>query len=300
MACVLDTKVHLSTNLRRMPFCTPRALYYFGETVMVPIVIILLLWCTPSNAVLSGSGNSPVLSSRAAVDLGTTLVAVKFDRGVVVGADTRTSQGGTMVSHRYAHKIVAVTTGTVIARSGSAADTQQLADAARRLNEMRSIEYGMPLTVSQTAHWLRHQVYGEHGGAGVVSLLVAGYDDKPRIFSITPSGALLEEQGIFAVSGSGSTFILGHLDHKVQACENLDEDGALELCQQAIQLAVNRDGSSGGLIRLYVITAEGSREVTIYPDQLNDTEQEVARNLNGFAAAEASPMRKKEFDLSRQ
>lgn len=265
---------------------------------MIRIAIVLLLGCVPTNTASPSSASS---RPPMPVDLGTTLVAVKFDRGVVVGADSRTSQGGTMVSHRYAHKIVPVTHTTVIARSGSAADTQQLADAARRLSEMRSMEYGTPLTVSQTAHWLRQQVYGENGGAGLVTLLVAGYDDKPRIFSITPSGALLEEQGMFAVSGSGSTFILGHLDHEIQACEDLDEDGALGLCQQAIQLAVNRDGSSGGLIRLYVVTAEGRREVTVFPEELNDTtKQDDARNLPGFAAVEASPMRKKKFHLSRR
>jgi len=241
-------------------------------------------------------------TSNQPVDLGTTLVAVKFDRGVVLGADTRTSQGGVMVSHRYAHKIVPITATTLIARSGSAADTQQLADQARLQNEVRRMQYGSQLTVSQTAHWLRKKVYGGNGDGGVVSLIVAGFDNKPRIYTVSPSGALLEDPGVFAVSGSGSTFILGHLDHQLADCGQLDEEGAVELCRQAIELAIHRDGSSGGLIRLYIITAEGRREVTVFPDA-DDTKNSKGPevpSLPGFAPAEALPKSKRNFDLSRR
>ena len=254
-----------------------------------PIAIALLTVTIKSSA---AAPTSP------AVDLGTTLVAIKFVGGVVVGADTRTSQG-TMVSHRYAHKIVPVTSAVVIARSGSAADTQQLAEAACWFNEMEGIKYGSVLTVSKTAHFLRYHVYGENDRAGVVSLLVAGFDDEPRIYSISPSGALLEEEGAFSVAGSGSTFILGHLDQTLRDCENLDEDGAMQLCQQAIRLAAHRDGSSGGLIRLHVITAEGRREVTIFPEDWNKVGHEDPKVLPGFVAA-TMPARTKKFELPQR
>jgi len=246
--------------------------------------------CTMCTILHASLTHAVTTAPPGAVDLGTTLVAVKFDRGVVVGSDTRTSQGGGYVSHRYAHKIVPITATTVLARSGSAADTQQLADAVRVKNDVRQMQYGNPLTVSQIAHWLRQQVYGENGGAGSVSLLVAGYDNRPRIYNISPSGALLEEPGVFAVSGSGSTYIIGHLDHQVadaHCTTSLDEQGAVELCQRAIELAVQRDGSSGGLIRLYVVTAEGRREVTVFPDKLplKGKQGQDPLSLPGFAAA---------------
>ena len=246
------------------------------------------LWPT-AIAVLAGSGASDAGTPTPPVDLGTTLVAIKFDGGVVVGADTRTSQG-TMVSHRYAHKIVPITSTVVIARSGSAADTQQLAETARWFGEMESIKYGSVLTVSSAAHFLRYQVYGEHGGVGLVSLLVAGFDDKPRIYSISQSGVLLEEQGVFAVSGSGSTFIVGHLDHVLRDCKTLDEEGAIELCQQSIRLAAHRDGNSGGLIRLHVINSKGRREVTVFP-----YDQEGPKALPGFVSA-TMPMKRKKLE----
>lgn len=256
------------------------------------------IWPT-AIALLIATGRSldAAASPSPPVDLGTTLVAIKFDGGVVVGADTRTSQG-TMVSHRYAHKIVPVTNAVVIARSGSAADTQQLAETARWFNEMESIKYGSVLTVSKTAHFLRYQVYGDNERVGVVSLLVAGFDGKPRIYSISQSGALLEEEGAFSVAGSGSTFILGHLDQTLRDCENLDEDAALQLCQQAIRLAAYRDGSSGGLIRLHVITSDGRREITVFPDNWKKAGHEDPDLLPGFKTA-TMPVRAKKFLLPK-
>ena len=57
----------------------------------------------------------------------TTLVAVEYDGGVVVGADTRTSMGA-YVSNRVTDKLTRITDSIYCCRSGSAADTQAVAD----------------------------------------------------------------------------------------------------------------------------------------------------------------------------
>ena len=62
------------------------------------------------------------LSSKE-VSTGTTLVAIEFDGGVVVGADSRTSMG-TWISNRITDKLTPVTDSIMACRSGSAADTQ--------------------------------------------------------------------------------------------------------------------------------------------------------------------------------
>lgn len=58
---------------------------------------------------------------------GTTIVAVSYDGGVVIGADSRVSTG-TYVSNRASDKITPLTDGIYLLRSGSAADTQAVAD----------------------------------------------------------------------------------------------------------------------------------------------------------------------------
>lgn len=58
---------------------------------------------------------------------GTTVVAVCFDGGVVVGADSRVSTG-TYISNRASDKITPLADNVYLLRSGSAADTQAVAD----------------------------------------------------------------------------------------------------------------------------------------------------------------------------
>lgn len=54
-------------------------------------------------------------------------MAVEFDGGVVIGADSRTSLG-TYVSNRFTDKLTKITDKIYCCRSGSAADTQAIAD----------------------------------------------------------------------------------------------------------------------------------------------------------------------------
>ena len=58
---------------------------------------------------------------------GTTIVAVSFDGGVVLGADGRVSTG-TYISNRASNKIQQLTDNVFLLRSGSAADTQAIGD----------------------------------------------------------------------------------------------------------------------------------------------------------------------------
>lgn len=57
----------------------------------------------------------------------TTIMAVEFDGGVVIGADSRTSTG-TYVANRVTDKLTKLTDKIYCCRSGSAADTQAIAD----------------------------------------------------------------------------------------------------------------------------------------------------------------------------
>jgi 20S proteasome subunit beta 1 len=61
------------------------------------------------------------------VSTGTTIMAVPFDGGVVVCADSRTSTG-TYVANRVSDKLVQLSEYIYCCRSGSAADTQALTD----------------------------------------------------------------------------------------------------------------------------------------------------------------------------
>ena len=68
--------------------------------------------------------------STGGVDSGTTIMAVAYAGGVVLGADSRTSTGN-YVANRVSDKITAIHDRIYVCRSGSAADTQARACAVR-------------------------------------------------------------------------------------------------------------------------------------------------------------------------
>ena len=247
---------------------------------------------------------------RDEVSMGTTILAVRYDGGVVVGADTRTSVSG-YVSNRYAAKLTfvldrdvdgfvipskkaslsssssssSISAGNndastcVICRSGSAADTQHLASIIRTEMVSRQLLYRIRGTVAHVAALLRSILVENELSA---SLICAGYDHqlgRGVIYSVTPGGTVFEER-TWAAGGSGSTYILGHLDSHYpkettlsssssssSSCEKMlqSEEEALEFVCNAIGLAMERDGSSGGFIRMYVIDRFGKRFVSKMP-----------------------------------
>jgi 20S proteasome subunit beta 1 len=117
------------------------------------------------------------------------------------------------------------------------------------------------------------------------SLICAGCEEgKGHIYSIAPNGSLLKEEQGFAISGSGSTFIMGHIDDKFR--HDMNEQEAIDFVVNAIRLAIDRDGSSGGFVRLHVVNQAGSKVSTVYPTHNKPlkTINHKAQQLTGFAA----------------
>merc|ERR1712083_290296 len=82
-------------------------------------------------------------------------------------------------------------------------------------------------------------------------MIVAGWDpvDGAGVYCITLGGCLMKQN--YTIGGSGSIFIYGFCD------ENYDKDASAEECrkfvQKALEHAITRDGSSGGVKRTAVI-----------------------------------------------
>ena len=70
------------------------------------------------------------IHKKGEVDSGTSIIAVEFDGGVILGADSRTSTGS-YVANRVSDKLTEVHDTIYCCRSGSAADTQAISDIVR-------------------------------------------------------------------------------------------------------------------------------------------------------------------------
>ena len=84
---------------------------------------------------------APACSGPSGLDApphtGTTIVAVSYAGGVVIGADSRVSTG-TYVSNRASDKITSLCDNVYLLRSGSAADTQAVSDYGGWVRQQRS------------------------------------------------------------------------------------------------------------------------------------------------------------------
>ena len=73
------------------------------------------------------------------VSTGTTILACAYRSGVVLAADSRTSTGA-YVANRASDKITQICDNVWMCRSGSAADTQNVAAYVKRMVEEHAME----------------------------------------------------------------------------------------------------------------------------------------------------------------
>ncbi|GLE02342.1 hypothetical protein PINS_up018266 [Pythium insidiosum] len=186
------------------------------------------------------------------IDAGTSIIAVRFDGGVVLGADSRTSTG-TYIANRVSDKLTPLHDRIYCCRSGSAADTQALSDYVRHFLASHAMDLGRRPKVHTAANLFRSLCYNNKDRL-LAGIIVAGVDPVKggQVFSIPIGGAMVEQD--FAIGGSGSTYIYGYVDSAYRP--NMTKEECQSFVKKALAHAMARDGSSGGVIRMVTITAD--------------------------------------------
>ncbi|KAL0833812.1 hypothetical protein Bca101_085701 [Brassica carinata] len=220
------------------------------------------------------------LNLDAPHSMGTTIIGVTYNGGVVLGADSRTSTG-MYVANRASDKITQLTDNVYVCRSGSAADSQVVSDYVRYFLHQHTIQLGQPATVKVSANLIRMLAYNNkyvlRSQFSVLSeihrccltemrvqcvvnmlqtgLIVGGWDkyEGGKIYGIPLGGTVVEQP--FAIGGSGSSYLYGFFDQAWK--ENMTKEEAEQLVVKAVSLAIARDGASGGVVRTVIINSEG-------------------------------------------
>ncbi|PSC76812.1 Proteasome subunit beta type-6 [Micractinium conductrix] len=193
---------------------------------------------------------------------GTTIVAVSYAGGVVIGADSRVSTG-TYVSNRASDKITSLCDNVYLLRSGSAADTQAVSDYVRYFTESHEMQLNRTPGVWTVANLVKEMNYQYKHLVG--AMIVAGWDEDEggQVYGCPIGGTISREP--WTTDGSGSTFLWGLLDSEFK--DGMSRQEAEDLTATALALAMSRDGSSGGVIRLVTICKEGAERRLITPEQ---------------------------------
>ncbi|KRH93857.1 20S proteasome, regulatory subunit beta type PSMB6/PSMB9/PRE3 [Pseudoloma neurophilia] len=199
--------------------------------------------------------NEPVMT-------GTTIVAIAFENGVILAADSRTSMG-TYVANRVTNKLWEITDRIYCCRSGRAAHTQAVAKFAGQYVKRFAVFDDREPLVKDAANFTS-KIISEN--PLVASLIIAGYDDQEKgsVYSVNIGGTVLKRD--WAIGGSGSIFLYGYLDTLYR--ENMTFEEKLALARQMIKIAIRRDNHSGGCARIAIIRKEGVEKIFVPGNEL--------------------------------
>jgi proteasome beta subunit len=186
--------------------------------------------------------------AAAGVPHGTTIVAVTFDRGVVMAGDRRATIGS-MIAQRDIEKVFAADEFSCVGIAGSAGIATELVRLLQvELEHYEKIE-GTSLSLDGKANRLATMIRSNLPMAmqGLAAVpLFAGYDldrEVGRLFSYDVTGGRYEEHDHYSV-GSGSLFARGALK-KLHAA-GLDALSAVRVCVEALWDAADDDSATAG------------------------------------------------------
>ncbi|BEJ02741.1 hypothetical protein CcaverHIS631_0705360 [Cutaneotrichosporon cavernicola] len=214
---------------------------------------------------MDGITNVPIAHlKKGEVNLGTSIMAVQFNGGVVIGADTRTTTGA-YIANRVTDKLTHIHDRIYCCRSGSAADTQAVADIVHHHAQLYTSIYGSAPPVATVAALFEKMCY-ENKDQLSAGIIVAGWDEEKggSVYNIPLGGGMFQQP--WAIGGSGSTYVYGYCDATYR--ENWGEEQTIEFVKNTLALAMSRDGSSGGCIRMCVITKDAARRIFIPGNEL--------------------------------
>lgn len=186
---------------------------------------------------------------------GTTTVGIVCKDGVVLAADRRASLGNMVLSENVT-KVFQIDDHLAIAGAGSVGDILSLVRLLRAEAKLYRARVGKEMSVKALATLTANVLHGSRYFPYFGWFLIAGYDEKPGLYSIDMAGGVTEDR--FTSAGSGMEFAFSILEENYR--ENLPLEDGIKLALKAIKAATRRDVFTGGGVTLVTITEKGYRE----------------------------------------
>ena len=194
---------------------------------------------------------------------GTTTLSFKFNGGIIVAVDSRSTMGS-YVSSGTVKKVIEINPYLLGTMAGGAADCsywERQLGMDCRLYELRNRER---ISVAAASKLLANNVSRYRGYGLSMGTMVTGWDKTgPQLYYVDDDGTRLHGH-LFSV-GSGSTYAYGILDTYYRPDLSVEE--AIDLGKRAIYHATHRDAYSGGVINVYHVQPTGW--VKVFSDDMN-------------------------------
>lgn len=184
---------------------------------------------------------------------GTTTLAFRFQGGVLVAVDSRSTQGN-YVASQSVKKVIEINPYLLGTMAGGAADCSFWERELGRRCRLYELRNGERISVAAASKILANIVYSYKGRGLSMGTMITGWDQTgPHLYYVDDDGTRLEGN-LFSV-GSGSTFAYGVLDTGYKW--DLTDEEACELGRRSIYHATHRDAYSGGIINVYLVKENG-------------------------------------------
>jgi proteasome beta subunit len=203
----------------------------------------------------TGGGGVPI-----EVTHGTTVLAIRYENGVVMAGDRRATAGYTIASRRI-EKVFPADDFSGVAIAGAAGPAVEMVKLFQvQLEHYEKIE-GETLSLegkaNQLGQMVRSNLPAAMQGFAVVPLF-AGYDhrrDRGRVFSYDVTGGKYEEAD-FQTNGSGGVHARNWIKASWQ--DDMSRDDTVDLALRALFAAADEDTATGGpdlIRRIYPMVA---------------------------------------------
>jgi len=204
-----------------------------------------------SNSIRNDFLQNKGLMLPKATSTGTTIVGCLFKDGIVLGADTRATEGP-IVADKNCEKIHYITENIRCCGAGTAADTEFTTALISSNMELHALNSGRKPRVVTAMTMLKQYLFQHQGRIGA-ALVLGGVDSTgPHLFTVAPHGST--DKLPYVTMGSGSLAAMAVFESQWQ--KDLDRDSAISLVAAAISAGIFNDLGSGSNVDVCVITAD--------------------------------------------
>merc|ERR1719400_586163 len=192
---------------------------------------------------------------------GTTIAGIVFDKGVVLGADTRAT-AGPIVAQKNCEKIHYIAPNIYCCGAGTAADTENVTEMISSQLSLMRLNTATQSRVVMALTRLKRYLF-RYMGYVSAALVLGGVDSTgPHLHTVWPHGSTSTVP--FVTMGSGSLAAMAVFESEDTRKEQINEEQAMDMVKKAILSGIMNDLGSGSNVDLCVITspwAAGHRNI---------------------------------------